>query len=64
MLSSGRQRVARLLHAGEAGDLALPFEGRAQGVESGERGVDDLGADAVPGDQSCGNDSGHGVLQG
>ena len=53
------QRVAGGLHAAEAGDLGIPLEGRAQGVERGQGGVHDLGADAVAGDQGGRDAGGH-----
>jgi hypothetical protein len=54
------QRVAGLLHAGQARDLAVPLEGGAERVEREQRGVDDLGTDAVAGNQRGGNACGHG----
>jgi hypothetical protein len=54
------QRVAGGLDAGQAGDLRVPFERRSQCVEHGQGGVDDLGADAVAGDEGGGNSLGHG----
>jgi acyl-CoA hydrolase len=50
-----RQGVAGGLHALQAGDLAVPLERGFQRLQHRQRGVDDLGADAVAGDQRGGN---------
>jgi len=56
------QRIARRGDAFEAGDLAVPLKGRAQRVQRGQRGVDDLRADAIPRDQGGGNGLAHGAI--
>jgi len=37
------------LHAFQAGDLAVPYEGRAERVQSGQNRLDDLGTIPSPG---------------
>ena len=50
-----RQRIARGLDACQPRRLPVPLEGRAERIERSQRGVDDLGADAVAGNQRGGN---------
>ena len=56
-----RQRVAGRVHAGQAGHLRVPVERCTECVEHGQRGIDDLGADAVAGDQGGGDALRHGA---
>ena len=49
------QRIACGLHPRQAGDLAIPVEGCLQRVERRQRGVDDLLADPVAGNQGGGD---------
>jgi hypothetical protein len=42
-------------HARKAGDLPIPLERRTERVERGQCAVDDLGSDAVPGNEGRGN---------
>jgi len=37
------------MHTAQAGDLPVPVEGRFQRIECGQGGINDFGADAVPG---------------
>jgi hypothetical protein len=51
----GRQRIAAGGDAGQAALLDVPGERAAKGGEDRHQGVDDLGADAVAGDEGRGN---------
>ncbi len=57
--NGGGQGVAGGFHAGQARDLVVEVERRAQRVEHGQCGIDDFGADAVTGNEGCGNSLRH-----
>jgi uncharacterized protein len=52
---AGRKGVSRGLHAFQAGNLAIPLERRPERIEGRKRGIHDLVADPVSGDQRGGN---------
>ena len=55
------QRVPGLFDAFETRNLSVPGERRLEGVQGGQRGIDDLRTNAVAGDQGGRDQGGHGI---